>query len=448
MKKIIYVILGVLLFLPVLVKADMGAPVVERYKLTPKSPDGADIYNWDYDKEDYVKTGRKLAYGKVIEIDNDDEWVSWEDSEEAEDTVKLSDLVPVVKNYKVDEKRLSKQYEVLVTKKQDIRKGPAAGYESTGKTIPAGTKVKVKYFDPDSKGNKQLTGDTTPWVYVEYNGTKGFIVSFEGTIASDPVYTTVVANCNAEVKNAETGKKVATISPNVKFNATVYELDPWAEYYYIEYGSVKGIVNDGHIAVKRKAITFKPTEKIQVYGSLKHDGDDEKGTKVVTTITKGTSFKSEYYCEINPDGIYVYYENGNIKGWISESGHEVDPNNEDSDYIEVAKILGFTYPGENNPFIKVEKTTETTTEPEETTPVEPEPIDNTTTNDDTTNNDTPKESKGIPQIAYLCLGAAVIIFITALTTAMLINKKNNGGNNNSSNNNNNGSSNTDFPTYQ
>lgn len=428
MKKVLYLILGVLLFIPALVNADMGAPIIRGYVATPKSSSGADIYRYDQNKDAYVKTGRKLEYRKTINIIMEDEYVSVDvDDEDNEDVVKMSDLMPVEKVYKVNSKELSKEYEVLILKKREIKNGPANGYDSTGKTIPSGVKVKVKYFDPDSKGNAEFSGDTTSWAYVEYNGAKGFIDT-EGSIATDPVYTTVIASADVKVYGPGTEKQVATIKANTKFNATVYMTDVWTGGYYIEYNNIKGVVSDDyHFYPKRKAISFKPIEKITAYESLKYNDAGDIISKVATTIPKGTSFKSEYYF-MHHDSAIVYYDGLNVKGWIEVEGRSVNPDDEDSEYLEANKILGFNESSDVS-IVAIKKEEQKPDETSEQQPVEVTPnteVENKENKkqEDIKQEEVEKVTKKIPQIVYICLGIAVIVTLTAVVTAILVNNKN------------------------
>ena len=72
MKKIVLLILGVLLFIPIMVFADMGAPGIETYSASIINKDGAIIYDRDYDEEAekvvYIDTNKKVEYGKTVEI--------------------------------------------------------------------------------------------------------------------------------------------------------------------------------------------------------------------------------------------------------------------------------------------------------------------------------------------------------------------------------------------
>ncbi len=428
MKKIIYVILGVLLFLPTIVKADMGAPMIKEYKASVKNPDGADIYRFDFDNEKYVKTGDKLKYGTIIIVDyEEDGWIEINTGEESEEEneaeekedlyVQLKELTAVNKTYKVNSKELDTAISALIVKDQAIRKGPAYGYESTGKTIKAVTTVKVRGLLEYNEEDKKYYDEGNPWMYVEYNGTKGFIEAYEGKVAFNKVTTTVMANNDAEVINPQTGKKVGIIKANTKTNLTLYTLDAWYSDYYVEYDNVKGYVEDEVVFPKQETLDFKITEKIKVYETLKYNDDGDLISKLVTTLPKSTAFSSNYYLIFN-GWVVIYYEKGNVKGWISENEGTYNSEEEGEEYRDIADVLGFEYPEDEN--ILEDKEEETgdneNVETEQPTEVVPEDVVSDVKNDD-------KPSSNSNQILYLCIGAAIVISLTAVVTILLVNKK-------------------------
>ncbi len=438
-----------MLFLPALVKADSSGPGIIPFKATPKSPNGADIYRWETTKEDYIKTGKKLEYGKVITITWEEEYVPVdEEDDENEDVVKLSDLVTVEKNYKIDEKNLAAPYEVLVLQKMEIKKGPANAYESTGKTIPANVKVKIRDLQYYNKEEKEYIDEDTAWAYVEYNGTKGF-VNTEDSIAFNGTYTTIICYAETNITNVEYTKILGTINPYTKFNAMVYERDRWASGYYIEFGSIKGIIYGSNL-LKRKTITLKPTRDIKVYKELKEDNDsDAIISEVITTIKSETSFTANYYLVDNICAT-IYYEKDNTKGWIRECEWDYNEEGSDSedDYVYIDDILnieGYSYDtfGEvmDNPIVIVEKGANDDKNSAVTIFETPKDIDNieeeeedeeeTTTGPESGDSSVApeqpetetKSKKKVPELIYYCLGAAVIVSLTAIVTTLLINKK-------------------------
>ena len=419
MKKILYLILGVLLFIPFLVKADMGAPMIKGFKATPKDPSGADIYRYDEDKDDYVKTGRKLEYGTIIELEDYDGSLEEEDGdsdffvpvdyndEDNEDEVKFSDLMLAEKEYKVNKNELGKVIKAVAIVKQEIKKGPGPVYEGTGKYIPEGAKIQIQEFY-----------DQSPWVYVEYNGVKGFITIYEGKVGMDGVYTTIISPSDIEITKPGTTKKIGTIKANTKTNVTVYRLDAWSgDNYYIEYGNVRGIA---WVIYKTKPAKFKPTEAIKLYEKLVYNEDGELTSKAIYTIPKGKSFSSEYY-KYDYD-IKAYCEIDGVKGWIYVYGRSTDDGDKDDKSVD--EILGIKESDLfNSDILKSEKEeTDNNTEP---SPVEILPETDTTLTDENNNNtDVQKTAKKVPILVYYCLGAAVVIALTAAVTVSLINNKN------------------------
>ncbi len=455
MKKIIYLILGVLLFIPTLVKADGAGPGIISYKATPKSSKGADIYRYDGNIGEKVKTGRKLAYGKVITITWEDEFVRVdEEDEDNEDVVKLSDLVPVEKNYKVNEKNLISPKEVLVIRKMEIKKGPAGGYDGTGKFIPVGAKIKIRFFQYYDKDEKKYLDEQSAWAYVEYNGTKGFIDT-EKNIAFDGVYTTMItAEEDGKITDVEENNIIATIKPCTKFNAMIYERDTWAGGYYIEYKNIKGITD--YFFPKMKTITFNPTIPVKVYDGIKYNDKNEFDSKVITTIPKGTTFTSDYY-DIYDGTLKVYYEKDNIRGWIFEDisdeflSDEDDLDEEDEEWwgnkalAELETRYGFTNPKDYNIVAVEKKDTDNSHNPitilktpikidngdDEEEDVEgqgdtgetPTPVDKSDAPKTDEKTGIKKFTHKIPMLVYYCLGAAVIVSLTAVVTVLLVNKK-------------------------
>ena len=178
MKKIIYLIISLFIFIPIYILADMSGPMIREYKATPKSPNGAPVYYYDDEKDDYVKTDEVLEFGKIITVDEESGILVCVD-EECSKEVKLSDLVAVDSSYQISEDELSKEYDAIAITDLEIKKGPASAYESTGVIIKAGTKFKARdlgYVDDESK--EFSSDEWNPYIYVNYNGTKGFVFYF------------------------------------------------------------------------------------------------------------------------------------------------------------------------------------------------------------------------------------------------------------------------------
>ena len=377
MKKIFYLILGVLLFIPALVKADMGAPIIKEYKASVINPKGATIYEYDGKP---IATEEKIAYGTEVyvesEVEMDDCLVSVNKGDAEESYfVKFKDITILVNNYKVNKKELTDKETALVLKDVKIRKGPALGYDSTGVTIKKGTKINIQWFkDEDENITDPIENrydNDNPWVYVEYNGTKGFI-SIEGTIAYREIKKAMITNINAPITDGK--NTLSTIKVNTIIKDGIYLMDPWNSTYYIKYNGVAGYINMFDLVEKNKETEFTTKRKINIYeeaGANKYEN-----LKSIGSIPSGEKFTSSFY-NVDID-CNIYYEKGNTKGWIY-----VVPDD--------AGNCGISWIDEN-----IE---------------EDEPVNTNVT------------KKANPNILYICLGAAIVISITAVVIVVLINKK-------------------------
>lgn len=386
MKKIVYLIISLFIFIPIYILADMSGPMIREYKATPKSPNGAPVYYYDDEKDDYVKTDEVLEFGKIITVDEESGILVCVD-EECSKEVKLSDLVAVDSSYQISEDELSKEYDAIAITDLEIKKGPASAYESTGVIIKAGTKFKARdlgYVDDESK--EFSSDEWNPYIYVNYNGTKGFVLSYEGTVGYNGKEETAITSMDIPLINPVTKKTIETIKANTIIKAMVYSSDVWSGLYYIEYNGKKGTVDNTHFIIPEKSIEFTALEKINIYDNLSVNDDAELTGKVIGTISKGTKFKSVYYNIENFD-IAIRYENGNVKGWVYA---ELDDSDEPKSEF---KGLNFEYPWDDKEEEDIEA-----------------PI--------------AKPNKlNKMEIIYLCIGGAVLIALTATITLLLINKK-------------------------
>lgn len=416
MKKIINLLLGVILFIPIFVFADMGSPMIYEYEVIVNKSSG--VYAYINDDNKYVKTDKIIPYGTKTEVSDfeseEDGYVSIDYDEETDTTyyVKLSDTELVDKNYKIDMSKLSSKEKGIVLKDTVIRKGPANAYESIG-TIAAGTKLDIRFFvsiDED-------TGDTSyetdiPFVYVEYNGKKGFITTYNSTVAYFEFTDGIISFKDVDIEDPVTNKKIGVLKANELLTKNVYQLDMWSSSYYVEYNGKKGLVNKFSFIIKSdKKQEFTTNKKFNIYNSLEVDMERyEKKLKVVGTVDKNTVIKSDLWDNMY-DECRIYYEKGNVKGWIFAPNLENDNEGEGN-----TPCYGLTYeteiPKEDEDIIgsddnkdDIEKSYE-----EKPNDVEEIPIQE--------NN---KENK--MQIIYLCIGAALIISLTAVVIIILINRK-------------------------
>ena len=374
MKKLFYLLIGLIL-LPSIAKADMFGPNVIAYTAVVNNPDGVDIYVCDEIESDEpaeevscAKSDEKVPYGTTYTIIDDNAICLNDDCTKF---IYPKDLVAVDNNFKIDSKNLGEKFEATILVDMEIKKGPAIAYEGTGTIIKAGTSITA---------TEVLFEEVqTPWFYVEYNGVKGFIDSYYEQIAFNikdsiiiPMESKIsgiydfntydrVTNLTTDpIKNLEVGKK---------YNVKIGTFSLWSKYFYVELDGIKGKIPNFWFAIKCEPTTYKPVEDVNVY--------DASYEKVISKIEKGTTIVTEY-CY---DDTECYYEKDGIKGWIdTEEIKEETKEKTDNENLPIHETH------EPNKEVKVNK---------------------------------PKKDYTL----YICIGAGVILSITAVVTIILINKK-------------------------
>lgn len=394
MKRIFYAILGILLILPFAVKADMSAPMIERYKAVVTNPEGARLYEYGYDAEDDTSTGELVAtdvfipYNKTIEVDgeNEDGLTAW--SDEYDGFFYLKDITLVKKDYKIDTRNYREKFTSLVLKDVVIKKGPAEIYDSTGTIIKAGEKISIRLID----------SEWNPWAYVEYNGTKGFINTMDGAVTYGPVEVELITNSIIKLNNNN------TIPVNTVLKKDVYNLDPWSWGYYVKYNGAYGYIAYSEAVAKNdESIEITALEDLNIYEQA-NEQIDKNNLKVIGKLKKGTTFSTKYYD--NYQLCTAYYEKDGIKGWIYTE-YDYDNELDDGNYYCGVKF------GDDDEE-EYEEPTKTPDEPKVIEPVDINP------------NPTPATEinhKPSMETLYLCLIAVAVISITSIVTIVLINKK-------------------------
>jgi hypothetical protein len=426
MKKIIYLILGVLLFIPIFVSA--GKPKV---LVTPKSTNGANIYDYS----DSTKIIKTLKYGETYTIQSESmnskhSFGIYDEKGTRIGESILSEWVLKDSTFKLNEKDLSKAYSGIVVVEQEIRKGPSMLYEGTGVKLEKGTNVKIKYLEANKKSERLLIQDrTSNWAYIEYNGTKGYVFVERMIALGQTRYTTLIAPTSGKrifdnISNAYyDSNPIALIKQNVHFNAKVTTLEIDSDYdgLYIEYGNIQGLTyglafDYNLIFIRRQAIKFTTQKEIKVYENLdgynRYDTDNPSLTSnVVTVLPANTVFESNYYEEFN-NVIIVYYEKDDVKGWIYEHYSDALYFN---DCIGGSPIIIA-----DEKYIGADSAIE-----EFAVPVKKNNTKNTTNNTDRVINTNTKGGSltSMPKIVYISLAAVLLIVLTAVITASIAKKK-------------------------
>ena len=380
MKKIFYLIVGVLCFIPLLVKADMAGPGLIEYKASITNPDGAYLYKIECNdaKCETVASSEKLPYGKEVTIVyEEDGFVS---PENYSGYLRIKDVAAIEKNYSVSLKDLDVSTDAIILVDRKVKTGPAEGYSDTGTTIKKGTSIKIRFFKDGGKDG------SNPWAYVEYNGTKGFISIMGASVAygKDEETFERIANKNAKIIDPSTSKVVGTIPVNTIIKVEAYNVDPWSRKHYLTYNGVSGLVSYYDLDAKFESpVEYTLLQKYDIHETSESD------SKVIGSLEAGTVF-STYYEYWDKGDRALYYEAGSTKGWIIPL---VDINSDE--------LIGIKYKGQN-----------------ETNPIEKEEPSVVESKD----NESPRVSS-IGERLYIYIGIAFAFLVAAVVSIILINKK-------------------------
>ena len=381
MKRIIRLLILMILFVPMVALADMGAPDYITVKFVVSSQGEVPYYD-DYDgtqKAGTLKSGdtvdltdRSIVKGRyecTFEIAKGQGYelyyIFGDD---------CKNLKPFDENYNpanhLDHFE-KKDTTILVYKDAKIFKGPSNAYEVIG-TLPKGTEILSKYRDK-----------AEIYYYVEYNGIIGFVDSYEDSIAFKESHDLLFFG---DYKTQSCG----TIPAGIKLHS-----DYWFDYhdgFIVNYNNCESVVS----SFKTSYFDVYEENKDEEYEVLKtitvYEKPDNKGNKVAT-INKG-------------EKVYIY---------ASAYDGDTDEEMTGYEYVDYNGKKGFVKDGKYKK-IEKEKTTTTTTQAVD---------DETTTTTDVPKDiedDVKKTSIGIIELAIIAAITGIAIAVVAIVVIVLVNK--------------------------
>lgn len=439
MKRILIVLAVLLTFIPCVAKADMGAPEIMGYYVTPRSMDGANYYEYDSGKEKYVVAG-KIEYGKKVYVNfEDSSYGELMGSIEINDeyyNIYLKDFLTVNNEYKPnlkDEDTEKVDYLLTVLNKDGIKmyKGPSKAYSTIEGKIPYMTELRITYNNGDI------------WAYTEYNGNKGWVCVYGGDLGnyyktSSPSLITASSiglYDSPDVFGEGESNLLVTIPAGEKF-FEYYALDEWTWDYYVEYNGHKGYVSTEYV-MTFSDVLYQIKENIatsstKIYASVDDDA------KVIGTLKP----MEEFYIlgSVGRKSDYLYIEYNNLKGYISYFGEEEEDGfyiiSDDDEYFydlvngemtldEYESLDDDDYEDNEDPDIEDDPSIEEDEEQDTDEDKEVEP--GIGTDDKTSTNNSTKKEKGVKisstDLVLLCVCGALVIALTAVVTIVLVNKK-------------------------
>lgn len=311
MKKLLIILIGCLI-LPLMVSADMGAPENMSYEIEITNATGTAYYEmtWSSNQTKLVKIGT-IPKGEKFTIYYEENingmiyaTVTYKNKT---GYIKISDTTITTEEIELDDESVTKLEKpikrTVLSNNLTIHTSPANAFKTIG-TIPKGEEIKLTYS----------AGDT--WYYVEYNGIKGWVEGYNGTLGKYIDKEILFINDHKmyskpnNMSETSTSNLILTIPTNTKING-YYELDDWTTSYYVEYQDQEGYISDEKIGIKRnkKLKLFKDVQAFNTIEDAENYAYEPEKNKSSITIPKDTELTELYYYIIRRGiGGFPYYQ--------------------------------------------------------------------------------------------------------------------------------------------
>lgn len=315
MKKIKLLLLLIVMLIPCMVKADMGAPMTRPYEMVVTAEDGIDYYDYQGNKMGHLNKGDKFsvsyAYDNkyTILVNNSgvkDNEKSFRLSSLEGTMLAVEEITPESimdeKNNGVSVEKVTKNNGAIVYAPEgvDIRKGPSDVYD------------KVGHLDKDTTFNYlySISGGGVTHVYVDIDGVKGWIDILKSKV--------LLENTSRYIASMDLDLECATIPKNTILTPK-YVTDAWTGQALLEKDECtklwyyrKGL--KGLLVMYENETTDE--KDLTVYEYAFNDGEK------VVTIPANTKYKAlawgVYFDETTKKSSDMRYVNYNGKtGWIT-----------------------------------------------------------------------------------------------------------------------------------
>lgn len=336
MKKMIKIALLIYFcLLPNLVKADMGAPDLTSYKVVVNNPNGAKYYEYEgqlIEKGTYDVNTICTVIAEATE--NKEMYLQVQcGNNETPYLINSSDVVLLTNEFDYRILPKEKKRKVYVWGNDCyMYKGPSEMYGKIdgNSKIPTGTILEYEYAD-------------NAWIYVEYNGNKGFVYNFSHgfTTAKYSQYSQVadvLENSKLLVNNDKVILYDEPFSENIVNNNLKYGEEYIAKYlyynktksYYIGFelnGKLVWVQSSSYYEDNVDAVLSADCITLYVFNKNGVKLYDRINGQMIKTIPEKTEIKVEYeITSFNEFGdmqqwYYVIYENN--KGWVTDLNQDV-----------------------------------------------------------------------------------------------------------------------------
>ena len=300
MKKIFKVLMGVLLFLPFVVKADLGMPYFDSYEAVVITDDAP---YYDYDGYDMKKEGTIPKDSKIevqYEMDEDKEVYLGAVYKGDNIYIKAKDVAPLEEEVSYKKYAVDKKYKFKVFENDGVavRKGPSVVYDSIG-TLKEGTVGTVKGEMPESV-----------YIYVETDDLSGWISTQDAA---------VFTNDRSFIVTQDLKTSCGTVPAYTEFKHP-WVSDVWSDKMEVEYkgckDTIKWFKRDELLQVSYDTYT-KTKADLKVYDKM----DGKKEAFEIPAKTEINYLGTYFDMETGKEYYYVQYDGK--KGWIKGNDREI-----------------------------------------------------------------------------------------------------------------------------
>ncbi len=317
MKKIIFSL--ICLFIPFIVYADMGSPMITNYDVRVTNPlglkaintDGGNIINIPYDTTltiVYEFYENKTLKGEAIY--NEDYYIiELDNTEILKKEINLED-------FKQEEKITS----LVIGNGADLYQGPSKLYgKINGAHIPAGTIISYEYYDE-------------VWAYVTYNDFKGWVYSYYFDDYFN-IYEDEIPKTLAEADHGTfyTIKDIQIYDDPIFKNKTfTIPKGEEVEYYYmynhesiyINYNNKTGWYFLEDLLASKSSGEIITLEPLSIYEEPNNNSNILKNIPIETEVFYDIAAYPLYFYGDNEIIPWYYVDYEGIKGWISSTYSE------------------------------------------------------------------------------------------------------------------------------
>jgi hypothetical protein len=303
MKKKLLLLL--LLLLPVFVLADVGAPGITEYDVRVSNPEGTDIIKWNSNTQKDEK--KHVPYDTVIKnimMEENIDGVVYGYSEEG--TVKLADCEVISKEINLEDLKSEEKKEIYVYKEGAyLYKGPSKTYGKVDGNVmlPVGKEFSSNIYDD-------------MFMYVEYNGTKGWVYCYQdyemspykelsSVLEKDKKEIITIEDIKIKGDILDKESLNVTIPKGTKLTSSYYTYYHYGHYfYYVEYNGTKGFIPGGD---EHKVGTFIENRIYTAFKNVKIYETTNTKSKVLGEIPKNSELVSDYVSGFDYHWYHVNY---------------------------------------------------------------------------------------------------------------------------------------------